>query len=273
MPANSAAARVTDAYRLRLAALRTHAEATSSRLWAGLDPYDLSSSYPRWLDTVVAAVTAAQTRGLTLSAGYLAAYITASTGKRATPKGIDPAEFVGKSRDGRPLAEALLPPLFTVKLAIGEGKSVDQALAAGKARAQRTIGMDTYTPAWAGLSAAMASQEGIRGWRRVTSGNACGACLGAATGAIRASEDVPEVHGGCQCTAEPVIDGILERVARPTGLDTFNALTPDAQNARFGPDKAELIRNGAPLSDLVAHSHMETEENWITERPLDAVPA
>lgn len=271
MPANEAAVRVTDGYRRRLAALRAGAENTSRSLWEQIDPEDLDGTYPRWLEPTVQAVTAAQNRSLTLSAGYLAAFITASTGRRTLPQKIDPAEFVGKSRDGRPLVEALTPPLWTVKLAIREGKSITEALSAGLNRAQRGIGMDTYTPAWAGLSAVMSSQGGVTGWRRVTSGNACGACLGAATGAIRATDDVPEVHGGCQCTAEPVLSGVRERVPRPTGQDTFNALTPDEQNARFGEEKAELIRGGTPLSDLVAHSHMETEQNWITEKPLDAV--
>lgn len=272
MPASPLSLRVTDAYRARLAALRLNALRRTGEGWREISIDLLERSYERWLETTTAALTVVQQQGARASDGYLAAFLTTELGVRAAPRGAAD-EYAGKSRDGRELAEALAPPLLTVKQRLAQDSDdAGAALRAGLARALRVVVLDT---AWAprqALTDLMASDDRVIGWRRVTSGNACGACLGAATGAIRKTDSVPDAHAHCRCTAEPVIRGVREHVARPTGADLFASKTPLEQDQLLGADKAELVRSGViTLPDLVAVSPMATEPGHITEAPLAAL--
>jgi hypothetical protein len=95
--------------------------------------------------------------------------------------------------------------------------------------------------------------------------------MAAATGAIRADDEVLPVHEHCRCTSEPVIRGVREQVQRPTGHDIFESLSTQEQDARLGP-AAELVRTGqASLDDLVTTSPMALVDDRITQAPLKAL--
>ena len=71
-----------------------------------------------------------------------------------------------------------------------------------------------------------------------------------------------------------VRDATPEELAgqRPTGQEMFDAMTPAEQDAQFGPAKAKALREGRiKLEDLVDRSPMATGEDFITEKPLDAL--
>ena len=58
---------------------------------------------------------------------------------------------------------------------------------------------------------------------------------------------------------------------RATGQERFDAMTPAEQDEQFGPEKAEALRDGTiSLADLVDHSPLDTAEDFITEKPLNA---
>lgn len=57
----------------------------------------------------------------------------------------------------------------------------------------------------------------------------------------------------------------------PTGDELFNAMTEPEQNAAIGSEAAELVRAGAPLKDFVSHSRIETQDDYLTQRPVEEV--
>lgn len=277
MPANLEALRATNAYRARLLAIRQQTIRAAALQWRGLDFADLDASFARWQQATALVTAGAQGAAAGLASAYLTHYLRASLGARAHPApAIDTAAYAGRSRDGRPLAEALRAPLYTVKIALGQGNAPAAAASIGFARAQRTVAAETMAASRGALSDGIREDDRVVGWRRAVDGGACGACLGSATGAIFPDEDVPEVHDYCRCLAEPVVRGVRERTPRQTGPELWAAMTPAAQDALFagrgGKDKADLIRSGAAsLEDLVHRSPMATRRDDITEAPLEAL--
>jgi hypothetical protein len=166
----------------------------------------------------------------------------------------------------------LAPALLTVKMALGQRRPPARALAMGLARASRTVSVEAMAAPRTALDRAMDAHPRVRAKRRVTSLNACLACLAAADGEARSIGNRLRVHPHCRCTDEPVLRGVRERVHRPTGRDLFDALTPAQQNARYGAEKAELIRSDqVPFDALVHPQPMATVPDEITEAPLSAL--
>jgi hypothetical protein len=135
-----------------------------------------------------------------------------------------------------------------------------QVLAAGR------TAMDDMTQA----------DQQIIGWRRVAAANACGVCLGAATGAIQQDAEVLLCHDSCRCIKEPVVRGVRDTVQRPTGTEVFDGLSPADQDALFagtgGAAKADLIRSGQiDLSDLARTVPQTSRPDQLVEAPLSAL--
>ena len=119
----------------------------------------------------------------------------------------------------------------------------------------------------------MASEDRVKGWRRVIGGNPCGACLAEADGRTHDPTDPFRRHSHCRCVREPVVRGVPDRYRRPTGREHFDALTPEGQAALFhgrgGEEKAALIRSGAvPLEALVKREPQVVTPDQFTEAPL-----
>jgi hypothetical protein len=271
MPAHAGSLRITDMYRLHLRALRARGVSYAREQWAALDPGDLDRSHAAWVQKVAITTTELQRAGARLSHAYLTAYLRSETRRPLAAVPVDLSAHVGEARSGRPLAEALVPTLFTVKQAIGDGKDTSAALTEGLNRAVRTVGEESIAPARESLAEGIRQEGGIVGWRRVTGGG-CGACLAAATGAVQADDEVLEVHPFCQCSKEPVVKDAPDHVTRPTGGEIFKGLSAQEQDQLLGPDKAELIRSGAvPLQALIQRDPMVEVADGITEAPLEAL--
>lgn len=272
MPASRTALALTDAYRDRLLTIRQRAALVVAHGWRNLEPARLEESYAAWLATTQATVEAAKREGVAASDAYLAAYLAAELASEARPRGLDPEPYL-EAIGGRPLGRALLTPLLTVKVALQQGRPSSEALRLGLARATRIAAVEAMDAPRRALADLMRDEDRIAGWRRVTSRNACGACLALADGVVRDPGDVLETHGHCRCTAEPVVRGVRERIRRPTGREHFDALSHEEQDALFhgrgGAEKAELIRAGAvPFDALIQREHMEATPDEFTEAPL-----
>ena len=80
------------------------------------------------------------------------------------------------------------------------------------------------------------------------------------------------IHAGCDCVAEPVVGGVPDTARRPTGRDMFDSMTETQQIESIGEAAADAVRSGqVDLSDLVGHSPMKTEPDWLTQKPLSEV--
>lgn len=78
------------------------------------------------------------------------------------------------------------------------------------------------------------------------------------------------VHN-CQCVSEPIVAGVPSLFPQPTGQETFDAKTTAEQDEMLGPDAAEKVRDGLPLTELVETSQIETADDFITQRPVSAL--
>lgn len=270
MPASRSSVELTNRYRATLLDLRAQAASTAARLWLALDLSDLDTSYATWRAGVLGAVEASKRTSVTLSDAYLAAYVASELGAAPAARGLDPEPYMD-TEDGRPLAQALLPPLFTVKAALAARRP--DALRLGLVRATRIVSEEVSTAPRRALGDLMASDERIEGWRRVVSGRPCGACLAQADGRVHAPADPFNRHGHCRCLREAVLRGVPERVIRPTGREVFDSLSPAEQDALFhgrgGVEKADLVRSGAvPLDALVKHERQAVGPDQFTEASL-----
>jgi len=270
VPASERSFAVTDAYRERWESVKAAAQSLARSNWARLDPVDLDASYSAWQTTMVATVRAAQAQSVTASNAYLGAILVSELGEEVEAVRSPLSDYVGRSRDGRALADALAPPLITVKVAIGAGKGITTALREGQTRALRTIGLEVDHAARRSLQDALIGDPRVEGYVRAVRGT-CGACLAVAGRSFDAQVHFP-VHPGCACIAEPLIAGVFNRFPRPTGPELFAAMDESEQDEAVGPAAAELIRSGAiSLEDLAGTSPQKTTEPFITQRPVSAL--
>lgn len=265
MPHSARSHLVTNAYRTRIAAIATRLEREAKRRFPSVETLDAS----QWPQEMASLVTQAQLEGLRAASGYLAAFYASETGKRIIPPQI-PRDTVGLSRDGRPLAEALVSPLIGVKAKLKDGASTPEAIAYGLNRALRTVAFEAQQTPREALITAVDGDSHFSGFKRATKGT-CGACL------ALSADGGPffPVHPGCECVPEPTVVNLADRFPIPTGTTLFNSKTKEQQDAALGPDAAAKVRDGTlALGDLVAHSQMATQPDFITQAPVsDAAPS
>lgn len=277
MPSSRAALQITDRYRAALLRQRDDTVRQIGRVWlAGIDPDDFEASIRRLIRPTARSIADAQAQAVRMSDAYLAAYAGAELGRNVPPAGIDPAEYSGRTADGRPLPEILRPAMYSAFIALGAGRGPREAATASLARVVRASRTEIVEAARASLADLMDRSNVIRGWRRVTSADPCGACLALADGTVHDADELPEMHGHCRCTAEPVVRGVRDTVQRPTGEQMWEQLTEQQQNRLFagrgGADKAELIRSGhVHLNDLVSRERHLKWRPTITETPMAAL--
>lgn len=277
MPAHERSLGITDTYRARLQAVRRNAQAGASQMWNRyVTVADLEQGFGLWLLGATSLTIRAQAQAAQLSDLYVAAYVSSELAKTVDPLGIDVTAFAGATQYGRPIPELLAPSLLTVKAAIGADKPPDTALAMGRNRAVRNVGVEADGAGRAALDTVLDDSPHVRGWRRVTGLAPCGACIAAATGAIQDTEETMLVHPHCSCSKEPVVAGAGDRVRRPTGSEMFHSMSETQQNDLFagrgGEAKADLIRSGqASLSDLITQNDQASGQTIFTETPLEAL--
>lgn len=273
MPSSPASLQITANYQAQLQALAQRVQHALAIGWRTVNPDDIDTTVAAWAALVTPTLTAGKGLAAQLADVYTASYASQELGRRAAPLGLRPGDY-SAGIDGRPVAEVLAPAGIEVKKALKDSKAPGVAFALGLARAQRTAGFEVVQTARVAQLDAMQRPE-VVGWRRALSAGACGACMGSATGAIHPVGDMPRVHRHDRCVAEPVIRGVRDRVERPTGEQIWHRLTPAQQDLIFanrgGARKADVIRAGRPLSDLVAPSPMATVPDEITETALAAL--
>lgn len=275
MAATEQAIALTNAYRQRQTQITQNILAIVASLWRAINPDQIAQTYPQFLLPAVRAVTVGQQVAGGLAAGYLPAFIAAETAKPTTLD-LNPAARAGLTVDGRPLEQALQRGLLQVKLALSTGRPVGQAMDTGLGFVVRTARTEVPQAGRDVLAQGMRQTHLVHGWVRVTSPRPCGACL-ARAGEFEPDSHTITVHAACQCTAEPVVKDVPNRYPRPTGQQIFDRMTPAEQDTLFagrgGADKAQLIRDGLPLKDLVTVQDSHNSGRWITETPLSALTA
>ena len=150
------------------------------------------------------------------------------------------------ARPGVDINTELARPFWTaVKTAREQGKTFEQALAAGEARLTKMVQTDLQM-AKVRQAREVLKAGGIQRYARVTGGSACWLCEIAAT-QVYFTEDLLPIHPSCNCSVQPIPDGgeaeirkgftpeeILrhsdEQVRRMTGLVENEASLKDYQD-------------------------------------------
>lgn len=267
MPATRLAFSLTRAYQEQARLLVERAQAVARLAWRTVSLDDLDATFARWLDTTVTQTAVAQRQAAQLAGGYLRGYLSAELEEPVDVEPVDASGWVGRARDGRLLRDALPSALVAVKAQIGRHDPA--ALRAGERRAVYMVGMAVDHVSRQALAAGIKADPRIRGYRRAVKGT-CGACLGAASRTYGDGEDF-QVHPGCRCVQEPVVDGARDRFPRPTGKQIFEAMTAAEQDKAVGPKVAAAVRSGAvTLAALVGESELAEETNFISQAPASA---
>lgn len=261
--------RLTEAYRARLLRTREQTAKLIAERWRSAQPEDLAERGRAWTLPAAQQLRIAQELAVSLSSGYVAAYTASElNGAVAAPPALEVDEHAPQLDH---LAAQMSGAIITLRAALAAGRPPAEAARMGLNVAMRTTSTQLLTTARSALSGAMVVDERIVGFRRVTSGNACGACLAAATGAIQPSSTTMPAHPHCRCIKEPVVRDATERFRRPTGSEIFLAKSTAEQDALFagrgGAAKADLIRSGeVPLEALITAA--PGRAHVISETPL-----
>lgn len=250
-----------------MVAIREQASREARRFWGAVQFEAIDATFDR--ETLARVLSGLQRDAALASRGYVGAYVSSELERRIDAPPVDPEAFSGEAL-GQDLVEALTGPVITAKIAIGDGRA-DEAMELGLNRLLRFAELSADTAARASLSEAIRADDRIRGWRRAVRGT-CGACLGAATGDLAGDSETMDVHPGCQCVSEPEVVGVRQRFPRPSGAQLFAAMELVRQDEILGPERAELVRTGAvELADLVDHSPMKHDDDFITTAPVEAL--
>jgi hypothetical protein len=273
MAAHPRSLQITDTYRDRLNRLADRLGQLTAHYWQTVILTDLDRSHAQWVAVTTAMLEQAQQQGVHLTAAYLAAFVASEQGRRASEIDLINAQaYAGLAADGRGLAQTLAPTAITVKTALKQGKSPQEALQEGQDRAVRLATSAVMSAPRTALQDRIATHPEIEGWRRVTHGG-CGACLAAAAHGYDRHEPM-RVHDHCHCTAEPVVRDVPDTAPRSTGPEIFYQMSAAEQDASLGPAAAKLVRQGLiAWPDLIAVSPMKIGPDMLTQAPVEALAA
>lgn len=268
MPRNRLSQSLTSAYKQRLDSFRVRLERSAVGGWPTLDGLGGSD----WVERTAGEVEQAQIGALRATAGYLTAFLSSELGYRVAGPTIESATYAGVGADGQGLIEGLQSPIIGIRAKLKEGVSPAKALAFGRDRAKRQVGMDFDAAHRKALIDTIDVDERFDGWRRVTTGT-CGACL-ALSGRLEYGITF-SVHPGCKCVSQPRVSGVPDLFPVPTGTELFDSKSEVEQDDALGPKAAALVRAGViELQDLVEHEQLDSDQPaFITQKPVDRLIA
>ena len=240
---------LTSRYSRQLERTAARVQRLAEARW-NLAPEDFDGSYSRWLDVVVPAVTQAQKQNQRLTTAYLTAYITSETGVRARLKTV--GSVAGKNEDGRDLREAWDVPPIRAKQALMEGKELPVAMDIARASAMGLIGLGVYAGARVPMAEMLDATEQTVGYTRVTGGNPCAACMGAADGTVFATDEVFEIHPSCF----------------PAGTRVSGPLPAAATKRWYVGDLIEIRLDGGGFLSVTPNHPILTPTGWVAAGDL-----
>ncbi len=268
MAANRRSLAITNEYGRRLKAVEAQVLAQNERAWNLTGNFD--AQYAEWFALMAPAVAAAQALNVRLTSAYLGAFRTSETRTPSRPPDINPAEFVGKTRDGRTFEEGWTSPLIKTKVAMSEGKTIPEASNIGLEASANIIRMDTYAAARDAMARQIRSDDLIIGYRRVSQEeNTCGGCLAAEDGEVLSETEDFASHPGCDCVAEAVYGDVDDLFNHPTGAERFSRLTAQEKIEAVGQDAAQLLgTDEIQLYELAGKFRTATGQDFLVERPV-----
>lgn len=238
---------------------------TASRLWRGVVPAAITPTWNERIPRLTAEVTAAQVE-VARSSLIMSAGVMADQKSWAAPTAfLDPEQFGGFAPDGRGLQSLLYAPVIEAKSKIKGGMNAPAALKSAESDLLK-ITMSVLADTARQASSVMSAMRPGTGYVRVAHGDACDRCLILAGRFYRWNAGFLR-HPQCDCTHESIHLSPDEAKARGLYSDpyeAFNDLSEAEQNARFGKDRAQAIRDGADIFQVVNSKRGMTPNGLFT---------
>ena len=223
------------------------ASAKVRKLWAGVgDDFD-AGWLPR-LSEASAAVRVSQSAAAVTSAAYTPALLQQSDVEALPVGDLDTTAFSGVSRYGTPVAEVLLGATTVAKGRVRDGWSPAAARgSAGKwlMTMTQTLVADTGRSV---NSADIAQRPQLGGYIRMLNPPSCKLCIPLAGKWFRWNQGFQR-HPKCDCihVASPSEDFAKESGFVADPYEHFNSLSKSEQDALFGENDAQAIRDGGDI--------------------------
>jgi hypothetical protein len=228
--------------------LQTTAVLAGRRAWAGIDPNNLSASWSQGVSVISGIVAGQQERAAVAGASYVSDALAENDDYSMPDAFVDPRGFAGFAADGRPLGSLLYSPITTTKRLIGEGASVQQALASGRS-ALDLILHTTISDAGRAASSVNIAARPRTGYVRMLSSGACSRCAVLAGRYYRWNAGFAR-HPQCACIHIPASENVAGSM-KTDPYAYFKSLSAAEQDKRFGVAEAKAIRDGADMFQVV----------------------
>lgn len=217
-------------------------------LWQMVDRAQISDSWATLLPRAVQTVSALQLVAASQSNDYVRSALAAQ-GVEDDGESVVPSSLAGIASDGRSLAGLLASPAYTALDAIGNGSSVDRAMAAGLNDVLMLASSSVTDAGRVADGIGIATRRTVTGYIRMTSGKCCSRCAVLAGRFYRWNSGFLR-HPQCACIHVPAGENVAGD-KRTDPYKYFQSLSPAEQDKRFTKDGAQAIRDGADMNQVV----------------------
>lgn len=235
-------------YRSRLRLVDALA-AVARRLWRAVDPANIAASWTTQLPEMVVLTNASQLAAARTADAYLNDILAEQGLSTAAEGRVDARAFAGVASDGRPLPSLLYQPVVATLAAIGDGATVDRAMAGGYATLEMIARTQVADAGRVADQVALTTRPMATGYRRMVVGRTCSRCIILA-GMFYEWNRGFERHPQDDCVHIPTSEDTGDDV-RTDPKAIFDSMDVAEQDKVFTVAGAEAIRDGADMGQVV----------------------
>jgi hypothetical protein len=211
-----------------------------------------------FLAVVIPMIVGAQVAAARLVAGYLAVMTRLATGT-ARPAPIPAAAVTVEALRGVAASEVYTRPVITMRAALAEGKSYEEAFDLATDRVGQLADTDVALAQREATLRVVGADERIVGYRRVLTGRSCAFCATASTQRYHRRQLMP-LHTHCDCGVAPIF-GTADPgnvINRPFLRDLKTAAKEDGRRDYWAARHVTVDEDGTVnLPKIAVHNHGE----------------
>lgn len=223
-----------------------------NEIWNGIDPNNAQKSWvaQRADDHLMVTVSVGQSSLAQHSGDFVSAAVKAQ-GVDPDPAGVpNPTAFAGVASDGRSLGGLLLSPLIELEEKLNQGWEPERAHTSAGASLDTIVRTQVVDAGRAATATAMTAERKVKYWVRVLTPPSCGRCA-ALAGKTYEWQNAFFRHPRCDCVVMGGVEALAVAGLRTDPRAYFESLSEEDQNKYFGKGRAEAIRMGANMNQVV----------------------
>lgn len=221
----------------------------AGRLWRQVNPDRIGPSWLSLLARLLVVLVGAQRAAAGRADDYLDAVLAAQGISPVARDRVSAQALSGMASDGRDLAELLYRPAITALIGIGDGATVDRAMASGYATLDMIARTQVADAGRVADQVALTARPAATGYVRMVVGRTCSRCIVLA-GQFYRWNDGFERHPQDDCVHIPTSEDTGDDVSTdPKAI--FDSLTAVEQDEVFTRAGAQAIRDGADMGQVV----------------------